>query len=172
MCFKFQVLANCKKEELEFAKLDWSKIRFDWSKIAKIRFCKFLKQGPSLQKCLEFQSNLSTYKRETLATFWWFFGRLVCYFLWDQRGVVSCNYTSVYWSKIYNQALLQPSCCFKDQQVKVIWNFSMGSQSHKRGCLCCNKSKKRRNMWIQSLHVVMSISYYLRMLWNLICNYI
>ena len=133
MCFKLQVWANCKKEESEFAKLNRSKIRFDQSKIAEIKFRKFLKQGPSLQKHLGFQSNFSTYKRETLATFWRFFGRLVCYFLWDQRGVVPCNYTSVYWSKIYNQVLVEPSCCFKEQQVKVIWNFSMGSQSHKRG---------------------------------------
>ena len=51
-------------------KLDQSKIRFDWSKITEIRFCRIFKQGPSPLKRLEFQSNLSTYKRETLTTFW------------------------------------------------------------------------------------------------------
>ena len=44
-------------------------IRFDQSRIAEIRFCIMFKQGPNPQKFLGFHSNLSTYKRETLATF-------------------------------------------------------------------------------------------------------
>ena len=90
------------------------------------------------------------------------FGKLVCYSLWDLRGVVPSNQTSIYWNKIYNQALVEPSCCYKDWQLKVIWNLWVGSQSHKRGCLCYSKSKKRRSLWIWSLHVVVSVSYY----WN------
>ena len=36
------------------------------------------------------------------------FARLVCYSLSDLKGFVLFNYTSVYRSKIYNQALIKP----------------------------------------------------------------
>ena len=160
--FKLQVRANCKKDELEFAKLDRSRIRPNRLRITKIKFCIIFKSGPSPREHLGFQSNFSTYKRETLAMFCKLFGRLVCYSLWDQRSFVPYNYTRVYRSKIYTQAVVEPSCCYKDQQLKVIWNLWVGSQSHMRGCLCCIKSKKKRSPWIRSLHVIVSVSYYLR----------
>ena len=35
------------------------------------------------------------------------------YSLWDLRGFVPSNYTRIYQSKIYNQALVEPSYCNK-----------------------------------------------------------
>ena len=40
----------------------------------------------------------------------------------------------------------------------VLLNLRVGSQSHKRGCLCFAKAKERRSLWIRSLHVVVSVS--------------
>ena len=118
-------------------------IRLNWSKIVGTKILQIFKLGLSLQKCLGFHSNSSTYKRETLITFLFFiFWRLVCYSLWDLRGFVPSNYTWIYWSKIYNQALVEHSC--------------------KKGCLCWCKSKERSSPWIRSLHVVVSVNYYMR----------
>ena len=161
--FKFELIAKKKSQNL-LSSIDW-KLGSTNRESQKIDYAEFFKQCPSPRKRLGFQSNLSTYKRETLTMFWKFiftFGRLVCYFLWDLSGVVPSNYTSIYQSKIYKQALVEPSCCYKDQQLKVIWNLWVGSQSHNRGYLCSYKSKKRRSSWIRSLHVVVSVSYYLR----------
>ena len=127
--FKFQVQVDYRKEELESAKLDRSRIRPNWSRIAEKEFLHNFKSGPSPRKRLGLQSNLSKYKRETLATFLKTFERLVCYSLWNLRGFVPSNYTSVYQSKIFNQVVVEPSCCHKDQQLRVIWNLWMRSQS-------------------------------------------
>ena len=151
--FKFQVQVDCRKEKSQSAKLDWSRI------VEKEILYNF-KSSSSPWKWLGFQSNLSTYKRETLAMFFKLLD--LCYSLWDLRDFVLSNYTSIYWNKIYNQVVIEPSCYYKDQQLRVIWKLWVGSQSHKRGCLCCSKSKERRNSWIQSLHVVVSVSYCLR----------
>ena len=167
--FKLQVRADCRKEKSESAKLNWSRTgpnrlrtRPDRSRIIEKEILQNFKSGPSSQKQLGFHSNLSAYKKETLATFWRPFGRLVCYSLWDLRGFVPSNYTRIYWSKIYNQAVIEANCYYKDQQLNVIWNLWVGSQSHMCGCLCWCKSKKRRRLWIRSLHIVMLISYYVR----------
>ena len=124
VCFKFQVQVDYRKEELESVKLDRSRIRPNRSRIAEKEFLQNFKSGPSQRKHLGFQSNLST-----LATFLKTFGRLVCYSLWDLRGFVPSNYTSVYQSKIFNQVLVEPSCCHKDQQLRVIWNLWVRFQS-------------------------------------------
>ena len=50
-------------------KLEWNPKRFRGLGL-DLKFCRILKQGLSLQKRLGFQFNLSTYKRETLVTFW------------------------------------------------------------------------------------------------------
>ena len=68
--FKLQVRANCRKGKSQSAKLDRLRIRLDRSRIAKKEILQNFKSGPSPQKRLRFHSNLSTYKRETLATFW------------------------------------------------------------------------------------------------------
>ena len=149
--FKLQVRADCKKEESESAKLDRSRIGPNRLRIVEKEILQNFESSPSSRKRLRFHSNLSTYTRETLATFWRPFGRLVCYSLWDLRGFVPSNYTRIYRSKIYIQAVIEPNCCYKDQQLKVIWNLWVGSQSHMCGCLCCYKSNKRRNSWIRSL---------------------
>ena len=128
----------------------------------KKKILQIFKSGLSPRKRLGFQFNLSTYKRETLATFFRLLGRHMRYSLWNLRDFVPSNYTSVYQSKIYNQAMVEPSCYYKDQQLRVIRSLWVGSQSHKRGCLCSSKSKERKSLWIRRLHMVMSVSYYLR----------
>ena len=158
--FKFKPTAKKRVENLPSSINQ--KIRLNRSKIAEKLILQNFKRGPSLWKCLGFQSNLSTYKRETLATFFRLLGRHMRYSLWNLRDFVPSNYTSVYQSKIYNQAMVEPSCYYKDQQLRVIRNLWVGSQSHKRGCLCSSKSKERKSLWIRRLHMVMSVSYYLR----------
>ena len=135
--FKYQVRVDCRKGKSQFAKLDWSRI-------AEKEILQNFKPGPSPRKRFGFHSNLSTYKRETLATFWKPLEDLCVYSLWDMRGVVPSNYTSIYRSKIYNQALVKPSCCYKDQQLKLIWNLWVRSQSHKCGCLCATNPRRER----------------------------
>ena len=130
-------------------------------KIAGTKILQIFKSGSSLWKRLGFYSNFSTYKRETLTTFFKLLRTLVCYSLWDLKSFVPFNYTRIYRSKIYNQALVEHSCC-----IKIITNgdlkpLSEISKSQARGCFCC-KSKKRMSRWIRSLHVVVSVSYYMR----------
>ena len=79
--FKLQVQADCRKEESEFAKLDRLRIRLDRSRIVEKVFLQNSKSGPSPRKRLGFQFNLSTYKRETLATFFRLLGRHMRYSL-------------------------------------------------------------------------------------------
>ena len=67
--FKLQVQLIAKKgSQFQSSSTD-REIRLDRSRIVEIRFGRSFKQGPISQKRLEFYSNLSTYKRETLATF-------------------------------------------------------------------------------------------------------
>ena len=94
-------------------KRKWSSAFFDRSKITDTVFCRIFKQAQSPRKHLGLHLNFSTYKRETLATFWGCWRRLVCYSLWDLRGFVPSNYTRIYWSQIYNQALVKHSCRIK-----------------------------------------------------------
>ena len=111
--FKVQLHLIAKKRKCGSILLDRSRIRLDRLKIAGLVFLQNFQIGPSPQKRLGFHLNFSIYKRETLATFWRLFGRLVCYFLWDLRGFVPSNYTRFYWSKNYNQVLVEHSCCIK-----------------------------------------------------------
>ena len=67
--FKFQVQANRRKGKSQSAKLDQSRIRLNRLRIGEKEILLNFKSGPCLQKHLGFHSNLSTYKRETLATF-------------------------------------------------------------------------------------------------------
>ena len=67
--FKFQVQANHRKWKSQSAKLDQSRIRLDRSRIEENVILLNFKSGPCLQKHLGFHSNLSTYKKETLAKF-------------------------------------------------------------------------------------------------------
>ena len=92
--------------------IDWE-FRLDQSKIPGIKILQIFKPGPSPWKRLGFHSNFSTYKRETLATFFMTFRKLVCYFLWNLRGFVSFNYTRIYRNKNYNQAFVEHSCYIK-----------------------------------------------------------
>ena len=113
VCFMVQVQLIVEKRR-EFLPCSANReIRLNWLKIVGIKFCRIFKPNPSPQKCSGFHSNFSTYKKETLAMLFKFFERLVCYSLWDLRGFVPSNYTRIYWSKIYNQALVEHSCCIK-----------------------------------------------------------
>ena len=67
--FKVQVRVDCRKGNSQFAKLNRSRIRLERSRIAEKVILQNFKLGPSLQKYLGFHSNLSTYKKEILATF-------------------------------------------------------------------------------------------------------
>ena len=91
-------------------KLDWSKIRLNQLKIAEKIISAEFKSGLSPQKHLGFQPNIRKYKRKTLNTFndSWKTCELL---LWDLRGSVPSNSTSVYWNKIYNRVLVESSCC-------------------------------------------------------------
>ena len=71
--FKFELTAEKRSQNLPSS--------IDRLRNEEKEFLQNFKSSPSLQKRLAFQSNLSTYKKETLATFLKFFGRLVCYFL-------------------------------------------------------------------------------------------
>ena len=71
--FKFELTAEKRSQNLPSS--------IDRSRNEEKEFLQNFKSSPSPQKCLAFQSNLSTYKKETLATFLKNFGRLVCYFL-------------------------------------------------------------------------------------------
>ena len=67
--FKIQVQLTAEKgSQFQSSSTD-REIRLDRSRITEIRFYKSVKQGPIPRKRLGFHSNLSTYKRETLATF-------------------------------------------------------------------------------------------------------
>ena len=76
----------------------------------------------------------------------------------DLRGFVPSNYTRIYRSQNYNQALVEHSCCIKIITEGNLW---VRSQSHKQSSLCWCKSKKRGSLWIRSLHVVVLVSYYI-----------
>ena len=67
--FKVQVRVDCRKGNSQFAKLNRSRIRLERSRIAEKVILQNFKLGPSPQKYLGFHSNLSTYKKEILATF-------------------------------------------------------------------------------------------------------
>ena len=74
--FKVQVRVDCRKGNSQFAKLnrsrirlERSRIRLERSRIAEKVILQNFKLGPSPQKYLGFHSNLSTYKKEILATF-------------------------------------------------------------------------------------------------------
>ena len=81
VCLKLQVRADCRKEELESAMLNRSRIRPNQSRIIEKEILQIFKSGPNLQNHLGFQFNLSTYKRETLATFFKLLGSCMCYSL-------------------------------------------------------------------------------------------
>ena len=91
-----------------------------WLQKRKVKFClsrpiknsrhsfsRIFKQDQSPWKRLGFHLNFSTYKRKTLAMFWRYWRRLVCYSLWDLRGFISSNYTRIYQSQNYNQELVE-----------------------------------------------------------------
>ena len=117
--------------------------------------------GPSPRKRLEFHSNFFTYKKGTLATFF----RLL-----EDFFVTLCEIWEVLYLLITQEFTGVRSTIKRWQNIvstrrsllMVIWNFWVKSQSHKQRCLCCCKSKERRSPWIWSLHMVMSISYYMR----------
>ena len=67
--FKLQVQLTAEKGSKFQSSSTNRETRLDRSGITEIKFCKSLKQGPSLRKRLGFHSNLSTYKRETLVMF-------------------------------------------------------------------------------------------------------
>ena len=110
--FQGSSLADCGKKKCGFGLLNRSRIRFDWSKIVGTESCKIFKIGLSPRKWLGFHSNFFTYKREALITFWRLLENL-CVTLWDLRGFVPFNYTKIYRSQNYNQALVEHSWCIK-----------------------------------------------------------
>ena len=110
--FKLQVQLIANKGSHFLPSSTNQEIRLNWSRITKIKFCKMFKQGPSPRKRLGFHYNLSTSKGKPSYVFLTF-ERLVCYSLWNLRGFVPSNYTRIYRSKIYNQVVIEPSCCYK-----------------------------------------------------------
>ena len=69
--FKLQVRANYRKKSQNLpSSIDQELDRPDRFRIVEKEILQIFKSGPSPRKCLGFQSNLSTYKRETLTTFW------------------------------------------------------------------------------------------------------
>ena len=110
-------------------------IKLDWSRIVEIRFCKSFKQGPSPQKRLGFHYNLSTYRKETPATFFILLED-VCvtlYEIWEVLYLLTTQESTGARSTIkWWQNLVAATRSL----LLVIWNLWMGSQSHKYECLC------------------------------------
>ena len=102
--FEVQLFAEKKSEVLPFS-TDRELSMTDRKSQTQF-FCKFLNK-PKPTKTFRISLNFSAYKRETLATFWVCWRRLVCYSLWDLRGSVPFNYTRFYWSLNYNQGLVE-----------------------------------------------------------------
>ena len=77
--------------------------------------------------------------------------------LWDLRGFISFNSTSVYQNKIHNQVLVESSCCKINKQWSETfeWDLKVTSVG-----TCVVQIQERRSLWIQSLYVVVSVSYY------------
>ena len=101
--FKLQVQVDCKKGKSHSAKLIQSGIRLDRSRIAKKWILQNFKSSPSPWKHLEFHSNLSICKRETLATF---------FKLLEDLFVTLCEI----WEVLYlltTQAVVESSYCYK-----------------------------------------------------------
>ena len=161
VCFKVSSPADCRKRKWVSALLDWSRIKLGQLKIAGIEFYRIFKIGPSPQKCLGFHFNFFTYKRETLAMFF----RIL-----EDLCVTLCEIWEVLYLLITQESTRARSTMKYRQNIVAasrsllmgIWNLWVGSQSHKQVCLCWCKLEKRRSLWIRSLHMVMSVSYYMR----------
>ena len=125
-------------------KFDQSKNRLDQSKITKkIDFADF-ELGPSWRKCLGFQSNTFKYKRKTLTMFWRLLKHLwvtlvrferFCYLLTPQvskgiKSTIKCLWNLVVVARSTTSNL----------------NLWVGSQSHKRGELVFNRSKREKSV--------------------------
>ena len=98
--------------------------------------------------------------------------------LWDLKGIVPSSFkvTTINHSYIIRSGRFEVSAnkinnCWWSKPSRVVLesltrefvllNLWVGSQSHKLESLCCSKSKKR-NLWIQSLHVIVLVNYYVR----------
>ena len=93
--------------------LDRSRIRLNRSKIASPLFFAEFQTSPSLQKCLGFHLNFSTYKRETLATFrsyWKDFCVTLCE-IWEVLYLLTTQESTRARTTIKH--LVKHNCCIK-----------------------------------------------------------
>ena len=159
--FKLQVRVDYRKGKSHSAKLDWSRIWLECSRIAKKGILRNFKSGSNPWKRLEFHSNLFTYKKETLTMFFRLLEDLCVIFceIWEVMYILTTQESTRGRSTIKH---LWNIVATSRSLLMVIWNLWMRSQSHKQGCLCWCKSKKRWSLWIRSLHVVVFVSYYMR----------
>ena len=162
MCFNIWSPVDCKKEEVKYfsfstdRELDPTNRKSQTQFSAEVYFN--LISSKMFRVSLKFLHIQKGNPIHILKTF----ERLVCYSLWNLRGFVPSNYTRFYRCLNYNQGLVELVSASRSTRKNDLKPLSRVSKSQSRVCLCCCKSKKRRSPWIQSLYIVVSVSYYMR----------